>query len=143
MNSHSPISYLFSLHTHSQEINQYHLQKLDNRIIDLDAASNLYTETTHGLEQCILMEFWPKIFPYVPPTCWNEQCYPHKIQALLETCQFSYTLWMIVNCRRKQFSIVTIISHILTKMAPVAVFSFFGPIILALCIKSVTVLIFC
>ena len=27
-------------------------------------------------------------------------------------------------------------------MAPVAVFSFFGPIILALCIKSVTVLIF-
>ena len=35
------------------------------------------------------------------------------------------------------------ISHILTKMAPVAVFSFFGPIILALCIKSVTVLIFC
>ena len=35
------------------------------------------------------------------------------------------------------------ISHILTKMAPVAVFSFFGPIILALCIKSITVSIFC
>ena len=38
---------------------------------------------------------------------------------------------------------VIIVSHILTKMAPVAVFSFFGPIILALCIKSVTVSIFC
>ena len=33
--------------------------------------------------------------------------------------------------------------HILTKMAPVAVFLFFGPIILALCIKSVTGSIFC
>ena len=35
------------------------------------------------------------------------------------------------------------ITHILTKMAPVAFFSFFGPIIFAVCIKSVTVLIFC
>ena len=45
-NSHSPILCLFSLHTHNQGINQYHLQKLDNRIIDLDAALNLYTENT-------------------------------------------------------------------------------------------------
>ena len=48
------------LSTHSQGINQYHLQKLDNRIIDLDAALYLYTENTHELEQCSLMEFWPK-----------------------------------------------------------------------------------
>ena len=53
------------LSTHSQGINQYHLQKIDNRIIDLDAALHMYTENAHELEQCILMEFWPKTFPYV------------------------------------------------------------------------------
>ena len=38
--------------TQNQGINQYYLQfKLDNRIIDLDAALHLYTGNTYGLEQ--------------------------------------------------------------------------------------------
>ena len=49
----------------SQGINQYRLQRLDNRIIDLNNALHMHTGNTHGLEQCILSEVWPKTFPYV------------------------------------------------------------------------------
>ena len=55
-----PLEYaLGTTSTGSQVINQYSLQKLDNRIIDLDAALHMYTGNTRGLEQCISSEFWP------------------------------------------------------------------------------------
>ena len=63
-NKHSPISCLFSLHTQSGNQSISFTKKLDNRNIDLDAALYLYTENTCELEQCILMEFWSKTFPY-------------------------------------------------------------------------------
>ena len=65
----------------------------------------------------------------------------NKLRALLRRVfpnYISFTTSLTSASQKKQN-----ITHILTKMAPVAVFSFFGPIILALCIKSVTVLIFC
>ena len=46
-NSYAPIFCLFFC-TGSQGINQYHLQKLDNRIIDFDAVFHLYTKIDMG-----------------------------------------------------------------------------------------------
>ena len=43
--------------TDSQGINQCHLQKIDKRIIDLNAALHMYAENFHGLGQCVLF-FW-------------------------------------------------------------------------------------
>ena len=74
-------------------------------VYHLDAALHFYTETTHGSEQCILQEFWPKAFPYGGVSWCVGSCgyHMHISRHMIITCTAC-----VYHMNTMQFSIMTL-----------------------------------